>query len=188
MNAPPGPWHILLDRDGTVIEDRNYLADPDGVVLLPGAAAGLRKLTQAGCRLAILTNQSGIGRGLFNVETMHRVHARLADLLARQGIPLDGVFFCPHSPEERCLCRKPLPGLFEQAALSLGVRPERACVVGDKEADVDLGRTVGARTILVRTGHGREEEARAAPKADAVADDLETAADWILAHCPLNGP
>ncbi|MDR2726836.1 MAG: D-glycero-beta-D-manno-heptose 1,7-bisphosphate 7-phosphatase [Deltaproteobacteria bacterium] len=178
------PWYVLLDRDGTIIEDRHYLADPDGVTLLPGAVAGLGRLAQAGYRLAIVTNQSGIGRGLFDLDAMHRVHERLAVLLARHDIHLDGIFFCPHAPEEGCDCRKPLPGLFGQAARSLGVRPERACIVGDKEADVDLGRNVGARTLLVRTGHGRDAEARAGNKADAVVDDLAAAADWILARCP----
>jgi D-glycero-D-manno-heptose 1,7-bisphosphate phosphatase len=180
------PWHVLLDRDGTIIEDRRYLADPDGVALLPGAVDGLRRLTQAGCRLALLTNQSGIGRGLFDLNAMHRVHERLAALLIPHDIRLHGIFFCPHAPEERCGCRKPLPGLFRQAACALGVRPERACVIGDKEADVDLGRNVGARTILVRTGHGRDEESRVKDKADAVADDLAAAADWLLAHCPVD--
>jgi len=180
------PWHVLLDRDGTIIEDRNYLADPDGVALLPGAVAGLRRLTQAGYRLALLTNQSGIGRGLFDLAAMHRVHERLADLLARHDIHLDGIFFCPHAPEEHCGCRKPLPGLFRQAECALGVRPERACVIGDKQADVELGRNVGARAILVRTGYGRNAESQVTDKADAVVDDVAAAADWILAHCPLD--
>ena len=180
------PWHVLLDRDGTIIEDRHYLADPGGVVLLPGAVAGLCRLTQAGYRLALLTNQSGIGRGLFDLAAMQRVHERLAALLDQHGIRLDGIFFCPHAPEESCGCRKPLPGLIWQAARELGVRPERACVIGDKEADVDLGRNVGARTLLVRTGHGCGEEARIGNKADAVVDDLAAAADWILRHCPID--
>ena len=178
------PWYVLLDRDGTIIEDRHYLADPDGVVLLPGAVAGLRRLTQAGYRLAILTNQSGIGRGLFDLAAMHRVHMRLTTMLAQHDICLDGIFFCPHSPEEHCDCRKPLPGLFWQAAHTLGARPERACVIGDKEADVDLGRTIGARTLFVRNGYGHREEARIRDKADAVVNDLAAAADWILTHCP----
>lgn len=180
------PWHVLLDRDGTIIDDRGYLADPDGVVLLPGAIAGLRKLTRAGYRLALLTNQSGIGRGMFGLESMHRVHERLASLLAQRDICLDGIFFCPHTPEERCDCRKPMPGLLRQAERALGVRPERSCIVGDKEIDVDLGRSVGARALLVRTGCGRDEETRVAGKADAVVDDLVAAADWIVAHCPID--
>ena len=180
MNAP---WYVLLDRDGTVIEDRHYLADPDGVALLPGAVEGLRKLGAAGYRLALLTNQSGIGRGLFSEDDMHRVHERLRALLVAHGVELDGIFFCPHGPDEACDCRKPAPGLFMQAAARLGARPERTCIVGDKAIDVRLAKNVGARGILVRTGYGAREAAAAAPEADAITDDLSTAADWIIAHC-----
>lgn len=179
------PWHILLDRDGTVIEERHYLCEPEGVALLPGVAEGLAKLVGAGYRLALVTNQSGIGRGLFDEAAMHRVNDRLRELLAERGVTLDGIFFCPHAPEEACDCRKPLPGLFHQAAQQLGAVPERTCVIGDKACDVDLGLGVGARGILVRTGHGAKEPPDVAARADCVAATLDEAADWILERCPL---
>ena len=180
MNAP---WHILLDRDGTVIEDRHYLADPAGVVLLPGAASGLRRLAEAGYRLVLLTNQSGIGRGLLSLDDMHRVHDRLRALLAAHNIHLDGIFFCPHAPDAGCTCRKPATGLFDQAAQALQIRAERACVIGDKAADIELGRAVGARSLLVRTGYGRTEEASIGCRADGIVDDLDAAAAWIMQFC-----
>ena len=178
------PWHVLLDRDGTVIEDRHYLHDPDQVVLLPGATEGLSLLSRAGCRLALLTNQSGIGRGFYSEADMHRVHARLEELLAAHGVRLDGIFFCPHAPDVTCGCRKPLPGLFEQARSALGVRPERAWMIGDKACDVDLGLAVGAKSLLVRTGYGLREEVSVADRATAVVDDLPGAARWILERLP----
>ncbi len=180
------PWYILLDRDGTLIEDRHYLHDPDQVVLVPGAVEGLKELVRAGCRLVVLTNQSGIGRGLFDEAAMHAVHDRLKALLADHGLVLDGIFFCPHAPEQACDCRKPLPGLFAQAQAALGVDPARACVIGDKACDVDLGLAVGAASLLVRTGHGAAEPQAVTARAHAVVADLAEAARWILDHCPLD--
>lgn len=179
----PTPWYILLDRDGTVIEDRHYLCDPDGVVLLPGAAEGLHLLRAAGCRLALVTNQSGIGRGMYDEAAMHRVNARLRSLLAERDVVLDGIFFCPHAPDAGCTCRKPRPGLFLQAQAQLGVVAARTCVVGDKESDLAFGHAIGAAcSLLVRTGYGTEVPPDGA---DAVVDNLLDAARWILRHCPI---
>ncbi|MUM76213.1 HAD-IIIA family hydrolase [Pseudodesulfovibrio sp. F-1] len=167
---------ILLDRDGTIIFDRHYLNDPAGVELLPGAVQGLRRMSALGLRLAVLTNQSGVGRGYYDEASVHACNLRMAELLSACGVELDGVFYCPHAPEAGCLCRKPAPGLVEQAVAVLGFDPRRAVVIGDKEADMLLGRAVGATTILVRTGKGTEHEARCRHSADHVVDDLEAAA------------
>ncbi|WP_285905536.1 D-glycero-alpha-D-manno-heptose-1,7-bisphosphate 7-phosphatase [Pseudodesulfovibrio pelocollis] len=170
---------ILLDRDGTIIADKHYLSDPAGVELLSGAVQGLRRMRGLGRRLAVLTNQSGVGRGYYDEASVRACNARMAELLSAHGVELDGIFYCPHAPEDACGCRKPAPGLMEQAVAALGFDPRRAVVVGDKDVDMLLGRAVGATTILVRTGKGADHEARCRHSADHVVDDLAGAADII---------
>lgn len=170
---------VLLDRDGTIIADRHYLADPDQVELLPRAAEGLRRLRRAGCKLAVITNQSGVGRGLFSLETLQRIHGRMMELLLAEGVEIEGIFFCPHTPDDSCDCRKPQPGLIQQAAEALGFRPAECFVVGDKPCDVELGQAVGARTVLVRTGYGAAVDAEKSCNPDYTVDDLCKAADVI---------
>ncbi|MEX2121730.1 MAG: HAD family hydrolase [Pirellulales bacterium] len=170
---------VLLDRDGTLNVERHYVSDPDQLELLPGAARGLASLSRMGLGLAVLTNQSAVGRGLFGQECLDRVHERLRQLLAPHGIELDGIFCCPHAPETGCRCRKPRPGLVEAAAAQLGFRPEEAFVIGDKACDIDLGRAVGATTLLVRTGYGAQAALDPAVAPDYVVDDLWEAAQVI---------
>jgi len=170
---------ILLDRDGTIIFDKHYLHDPDGVELLPGAAQGLRRMQDMGYSLVVLTNQSGVGRGYYDEASVIACNERMAELLARHGVLLDGVFFCPHAPEDECDCRKPKPGLMEQAITALGFDPAESIMIGDKQADMGVGRATGATTILVRTGKGAEHEERCRDSADHVTDDLQGAADVI---------
>jgi D-glycero-D-manno-heptose 1,7-bisphosphate phosphatase len=170
---------VLLDRDGTVIVERHYLADPEGVELIEGAAAGLRRLRDLGLGLAVVTNQSAIGRGYVDHEGLARIHQRLESELAREGVRLDGIFYCPHHPEEGCACRKPRTGLVERAARVLGFDPRECFVVGDLPSDVELGRALGGTTLLVRTGHGARTEAGREARADHVVDDLREAAARI---------
>jgi len=165
----------LIDRDGTIIVERRYLADPAGVELLPGAAEGLRRLRALGLALVVVTNQSGIARGYFDEATLDAIHARLAALLAAEDLVLDGIYHCPHGPDDECACRKPGVELAHRAARDLGLDLSRAVVIGDKRADVELGRALGVPGILVRTGFG-EEELAAGVTADHVADDLAAAA------------
>jgi D-glycero-D-manno-heptose 1,7-bisphosphate phosphatase len=170
---------VLLDRDGTLNEERHYLSDPDQLEILAGVPAALRRLAAQGFGLVVVTNQSGVARGYFDIATLGRIHDRLQALLAAEGARLDGIYICPHGPDEDCACRKPLPGMVEQAARDFGFDPAQAFVVGDKAADIDLARAVGAKAILVRTGWGRktEQEGRCSP--DVIVDDLAGAADWI---------
>ena len=167
---------VLLDRDGTIIVDKHYLHDPDGVELLPMAAEGLRRLQGLGLGLAVLTNQSGIGRGYYDEASVHACNARMVELLAAEGVTLDGVYFCPHEPGAGCDCRKPMPGLMRRAAEELGFDPARAFMVGDKDADMGVGKATGATTILVRTGKGAAQEPACTDLTDFVADDLFGAA------------
>lgn len=170
---------VLLDRDGTIMADRHYLSDPAGVELLPGVAEGLRALRRLGLGLLLVSNQSGLGRGYFSEEDLWAVHQRLRQLLAAEGLHLDGAYYCPHAPEEYCACRKPAPGLVEQAAAAHGFDPGQCFVIGDKRADLELGRAVGAVSILVRTGQGRQQELLPGPAPQHVADDLQEAARII---------
>ncbi|NDV17976.1 D-glycero-beta-D-manno-heptose 1,7-bisphosphate 7-phosphatase [Pseudodesulfovibrio sp. JC047] len=170
---------ILLDRDGTIIFDKHYLHDPDGVELLPGAAKALRRLQDMGFSLAVLSNQSGVGRGYYTEASVIACNERLAELLARHGVLLDGVFFCPHAPEDACDCRKPKLGLMDQAIHALGFDPAKSFMIGDKYADMGVGRAAGTTTLLVRTGKGAEHEERCQGLADYVVDDLQAAADMI---------
>jgi len=170
---------ILIDRDGTLMEDRDYLADPAGVRLFPGVAESIAVANRAGVPIAIVSNQSGIGRGYFTEADLAAVNARLIELLAAAGAHLDGLYHCPHAPEAGCSCRKPAPGMAEQAATDLRLDLTRSLVIGDKRADVELGRAVGATAVLVRTGYGREAEAKGVA-ADQTFDDLATALAWAL--------
>jgi histidinol-phosphate phosphatase family protein len=169
--------YVVLDRDGTIIEEREYLSVPDQVKLIPGAGAALRKLKQMGFGLVVITNQSGIGRGFFDRGQLERIHGRLEQLLDCEGVRLDGLYFCPHVPGDACDCRKPRLGLLERAAKELDFNPEHSVVIGDKACDIEMGRTVGALTFLVRTGYGSQFES--ALSADFVVDDLSAASQSI---------
>lgn len=170
---------VLLDRDGTINVERNYLSDPDDLELVPNAAAGLRRMQELGLRIAVVTNQSAIGRGYFDQARLDAIHVRLREILAKEGVSLDGIYVCPHTPDDACSCRKPASGLAEQAARELGFDPSEAFVVGDKACDVQLGQAVGATTILTRTGYGSEEEHLGNVWPDFVVDDLVEAAELI---------
>jgi D-glycero-D-manno-heptose 1,7-bisphosphate phosphatase len=170
---------VVLDRDGTVIVARHYLSDPAQVELLSGAGPGLRRLRELGLGLVLVTNQSAIGRGFFDQSCLELIHGRLRDLLEAERVHLDGIYFCPHTPEDECACRKPQPGMIEAAAEELEFDPGQCFVIGDNECDVELGRRVGAATILVRTGYGTKVAAEAKAHPDYVVDDLAEAAQVI---------
>ena len=170
---------VILDRDGTVIVERNYLSEPDGVELLPGAASGLQKLQALGLPLVLITNQSGVGRGLFKMEAVDAVHERMMTFLEEQNIKLDGILVCPHTPQDSCECRKPKPALAKLAADRLGASPADCFVIGDKACDIQLGDNIGATTILVRTGYGEEETSSGRCKPHFVVADLLEAAQLI---------
>lgn len=138
---------VFLDRDGTVIEDAGYLSDPAGVVFVDGAVDALRALRELGFALALVSNQSGIARGLISDEQAAAVHRKFVADLEAEGVSLDAVRYCPHGPDDGCVCRKPLPGLILDAAAELKAELARSFVIGDKPADVAAGRRAGCRTI-----------------------------------------
>lgn len=163
---------VLLDRDGTIIVDKHYLCDPEGVELIPNAAEGLKKIQSLGYGLIILTNQSGIGRGYYSEKQMHAVNARMLELLNSGGVSIDGIYFCPHSPDQSCNCRKPETGMIEAAKKDFPINTSESYVIGDKACDINCGKNAGTRSILVRTGKGLKSEATIGSEADYVADDL----------------
>ena len=172
--------YVLLDRDGTINEEIGYVLHADELRLLPGVAEALRELRDLGLGFVVVTNQSPIGRGMLDPEGLEAIHDRLRELLAASGVTLDRIEVCPHRPDEGCACRKPGTLMVERAAAVLGFDPAESWIVGDHAGDLRLGRAVGARTILVRTGHGEEELAAGADAlADHVVDDLEAAAAVI---------
>jgi D-glycero-D-manno-heptose 1,7-bisphosphate phosphatase len=140
---------VILDRDGTLVVDRGYLDDPAGLEFEPGAADALKLWHAHGYRLIVITNQSGVGRGLFSLEQVEAMNARLHAMVKSLGVRLERIYYCPHRPEAGCACRKPALGLLTRAALELDFDPRRAVVVGDKESDVEFGQRAGARTILI---------------------------------------
>src|ERR1700679_243694 len=160
---------VVLDRDGTLVIDRGYLSDPDGLEFEPGAAAALQWLYSHGYRLVVVSNQSGVGRGLFTLERLASMNARLNAMVEALGARLEGIYCCPHAPDAGCACRKPAPGLLLRAASDLGFKPESAVVIGGKESDVEFGRLAGATTIRIATD-GQSEPGRTRP--DSVAANL----------------
>jgi D-glycero-D-manno-heptose 1,7-bisphosphate phosphatase len=180
---------VFLDRDGTLIEDVGYLRTVRDLRLFPWTVDAVRALNHAGLPVVVITNQSGIARGLLTEETVHDVHRHLSSLLEGGGAHVDAYYYCPHHPDgsvmtytRRCDCRKPGRGMIDRAAADLGIEPARSFVVGDKWLDVGAARTVGGRGILVRTGYGAAEEREPQPglSADAVVDNLIEAVGWIL--------
>jgi histidinol-phosphate phosphatase family protein len=176
---------IFLDRDGTVIEEKNYLRRPEDVVILPGAGAALGRLRRAGFRLFIVSNQSGVGRGWFTLEDVAKVNARLAADLASEGARFDKIYIAPEAPDQPSRGRKPSPQFLFDARDEFGLRLEDSYFVGDKMIDLECGWSAGVKkSILVRTGYGRELEKSGDPRLGGavVVDDLAAAAAWILAQ------
>jgi histidinol-phosphate phosphatase family protein len=173
----PATWPaaVLFDRDGTLVVDVPYNGDPERVQPVPTARAALAKLRRAGIPTGVVSNQSGIARGLLTPDQVRAVNQRIEDLLG----PLGPWAWCPHAPEDECACRKPAPGLVYEAARRLGVDPRDVAVVGDIGADVEAARAAGARAVMVPTERTRAEEVAAAPQ---VAADLESAVDLLLAE------
>jgi histidinol-phosphate phosphatase family protein len=168
-----GPRAVLLDRDGTLVVDVPYNRDPARVVAVPGAREAVERLRAAGVALAVVSNQSGVARGMLTHADVAAVNRRIEELLG----PLGPWFFCPHGPDDACACRKPAPGMVLAAAAALGVRPEDCVLIGDTGADVDAARAAGARAVLVPNAVTRAEEVARAPE---VAADLAAAVARVL--------
>ncbi len=171
------PAAVLFDRDGTLVVDVPYNGDADRVLLMPGARQAVERLRGAGVPTAVVSNQSGVGRGLLTIEQVEAVNRRVEDLLG----PLGPWIVCPHDPAQGCDCRKPAPGMVLRAAEQLGVAPEHCAVIGDIGADVEAAEAAGARGVLVPTPDTRAAEVAAAPE---VAPDLVSAVHLLLGNEP----
>lgn len=187
--ARRGKPAVFVDRDGTLNREVHFLRRVADLRLLPGSAAGVRALTQAGFTVVVVTNQSGVARGLIAPRTLDEIHATLRRRLATAGAVVAGIYACPHHPNEgqpplrrRCRCRKPAAGLVDRAVREHGLDLRGSYCVGDSDADLGLARTAGTRSVLVLTGHGRRTAAGHAgrPPADHVAVNFRAAADWII--------
>ncbi len=171
---------VILDRDGTVVVDRGYLSDPAGLDFLPDAPPGLQLLHSQGYRLVVITNQSGVGRGLFALERVEAMNRRLHDMFEEVGARLAGIYVCPHAPAANCTCRKPAQGLMLRAAAELNFDPSTSVVVGDKASDIEFGRHAGARTILISAPKSAAADSERSCDPDFIAADLLVAARWIV--------
>jgi D-glycero-D-manno-heptose 1,7-bisphosphate phosphatase len=179
VSGPANKRAVILDRDGTIVVDRGYLDDPAQLCLLPGAAQGLRSLHERGHQIIVVSNQSGVGRGLLTLTRMHEINGLLTRMLEAAGAKLDGIYCCPHRPEDNCACRKPKTKLVLDAAAALGFDPNNCVVIGDKSSDIELGRRLQATTILV-SGNGRTSDGEWI-EPDFVVRDLVEAARLIEA-------
>lgn len=174
---------IVLDRDGVInYESDEYIKSPEEWIPIPGSLEAIARLKSAGHTVVVATNQSGIARGLYTHEILAQIHAKMHILLAEVGGSVDGVYYCPHHPDEHCDCRKPEPGLFYQIAAAHSVNWNNAVMVGDALRDILAAQKVGCKGVLVRTGRGKlhEENASTLPNA-AIFDDLADFTNALLA-------
>jgi D-glycero-D-manno-heptose 1,7-bisphosphate phosphatase len=178
---------IILDRDGTINRDSDdFIKSPDEWLPLPGAIEAIARLCQGGWHIAIASNQSGLGRGLFDLATLNLMHDKMNKLLAAAGGRVDAIFFCPHLPQDHCQCRKPLPGLFEKIGERFGVALDQVHAVGDTLRDAQAAALAGCQTHLVCTGKSEGYSGRTPPEnfppQTMVHDNLSAFADWVLAQ------
>lgn len=175
---------MFIDRDGTIAEEMGYLNHISRFQMFPFVAGAIRRLNDAHLPVMVITNQSGVARGFFPEALVHAIHERMKEQLGAGHVHVDAIYYCPHSSEDRCNCRKPKPGLLERAAREHCLDLQRSFVVGDRYVDIELAHRVGARGILVRTGYGEGEltwKASTWPQPpDFIATDLAAASDWIL--------
>jgi len=167
--------YIFIDRDDTLIYDVPYLNEPERVKLTPGAGRTLAKLREKGFGVIVISNQSGIGRGIITLEQLNAVNMRMKELLAADGCELDDIFFCPHKPTDNCPCRKPRTGMLEQACAKYAVDLRHSVMVGDSQGDIDMGKAFGLKTVQIRLPELNKPDAMA----DCTASCLEDAYSFI---------
>ncbi len=180
---------VFLDRDGTIARDVHYCRDPRDFEVLPRVPAAIHSLNDHGFKVVVITNQSGIARGYFTLETLSRIHEKMAAELARDGAFIDAIYLCPHHPDEGCECRKPKPALLHQAARDIGIALDRSYMIGDDIKDVQAGKAAGCRTVWLRPvappepgdrADAADQGGRHSAASHHVAADLFEAVEWLL--------
>jgi D-glycero-D-manno-heptose 1,7-bisphosphate phosphatase len=175
---------IILDRDGTINYDSDgYIKSPQEWIPLPGSIEAIGRLTRAGYKVVVATNQSGVARGYFDMDTLNRIHNKMLDMVRDHGGEIDGIFFCPHGPEDNCECRKPKPGLFHEIEKRLNTNLAGAYALGDTLRDIQAARAGGAIPIMVRTGKGERtltQHDEEVLNGTAVFDDLAAFVESLL--------
>jgi len=175
---------VFIDRDGTINLDVHYLDNPDKFEMYLGVQIGVKKLQENGFKIIVITNQSGIARGYFTEEQLSGIHERMKQEFETFDVTLDGIYYCPHHPDDKCNCRKPHTGLFEKAIQEHNIDVEKSYVLGDKILDIGAGKKIGVKTVLIPEPHVRQEflsqknEWKYHP--DYIADDFKDAVEWIL--------
>ena len=169
---------IFLDRDGTIARDVHYCQRPKDFELLPTVPEAIKLLNEHGFKVVVITNQSGVARGYFTEETLAQIHKKMIEELAKHGAKLDGIYYCPHHPDQGCSCRKPKTVLFHKAAKEFDIDFSLSYVVGDTQMDIDAGKALGCKTILLTTGPTEGNDVIDSP--DYTANDLLEAAQWII--------
>ena len=182
---------VIIDRDGTINADStDFIKTPEEWTPLPGALDAIARLNHAGWHVVVATNQSGLGRGLFDVASLNAMHDKMHKLLAAVGGRVDAIFYCPHTPDDNCHCRKPAPGLFEQIGERYGIDLHNVPVVGDATRDIVAGAQVGCEPHLVLTGNGAVYRGRPLPETfpphTQVHEDLGAFADWLVRRDALS--
>jgi D-glycero-D-manno-heptose 1,7-bisphosphate phosphatase len=177
---------VFLDRDGTINEEVGYVNHIDRFWLLPRVEHAIRLLNQNELKTVVITNQSGVARGTFVESLVHEVHQKMRLLLGKEGAYLDGIYYCPHHPDQTCRCRKPNTGLVEEAVRELDIDCSQSFMVGDRRGDIEFAQKIGAKGVLVLTGYGRGEWEHFGNdwnvKPFYVAEDLYDAVQWILSQ------
>jgi histidinol-phosphate phosphatase family protein len=161
---------VFLDRDGTIIYDVGYPKDPEQIQLLPGVIEALNSLKKHRFKLIIVSNQSGIGRGILTLNEVEQINRHVVSILGKNGISIDATYYCPHAPEERCSCRKPSPEMLLRAAKDLNLDLGRSFLIGDKLSDIEAGKRAGCKTILLRN--------------NSTAEEIRTTPDFIASNWP----
>lgn len=175
---------IILDRDGVINEDSDeFIKSEDEWIAIPGSLAAIARLNHAGYRVVVATNQSGLARGLFDINALNAIHAKMHEQLTQYGGAIEAVFFCPHGPEDKCACRKPAPGMFHDISRRLRQPLYKTIVVGDKLSDINAALAVKARAMLVKTGKGQLTlDNNTLPDDVQISDNLSTLVDSLLAE------
>jgi D-glycero-D-manno-heptose 1,7-bisphosphate phosphatase len=171
---------VFLDRDGVLMKDARYLDHVDRVELIDGAPRALRRLQEAGFRLFVVTNQSGVGRGYYTREAVEETHTLLNRHFDAAGVHIERYYVCPHHPEDNCDCRKPKPKFLLEAGRDYGLDLSQSFMIGDRSSDIQCGRNAGTKTILVLTGAGSETRQQSEVSPDEIVADIGAAAKWII--------